>query len=270
MTRPAMRHPTMRHPTMKRRALLLAAAPALLPAFARAQPVATPPAPPTVPVPPASPPAPAAPPPPLPSAPTVPPPPRPVATPAAPPPIEPGKQYFVFFNQAITTATMRTLDRQLVTLTEGGVHHVTLVLNSPGGLVYEALTAYSLIRALPARIDTHAVGFVASAATTLFLAGEHRTADRNARFLFHPTQAPPGLSATAQETRDRLAMFGTVDSIVSDILRDRTNVPPAEIERFEHQEVFYTAQQALDAGIVDEIADLRIPGEGQARTVFLD
>ena len=245
--------PIMRPASLSRRSLLLATAPALMPGFARAQSEA----------PPASAPL------PLPSAPTVPPPPRPVV-PTVPPAIDPSRQYVVFFNQAITTATMRALDRQLVTLTEAGVGHITLVVNSPGGLVYEALTAYSLIRALPAEINTHAVGFVASAATTLFLAGARRTADRNARFLFHPTQAPAGVSATAQETRDRLAMFGTVDNIVSDILRDRTTLAPAEIDRFERQEVFYTAQQALEAGIVQEIADLRIPGEGKARTVFLD
>lgn len=221
-----------------RRAVLLA----MLPAAALAQPA-----------PPSSP------------APATAPPPRP--TPAA---IEAGKHYFVFFNQSITTASMRTLDRQLVTLIEGGVTHVTLVLNSPGGSVSETLTAYSLIRALPARIDTHAVGFVASAATTLFLAGQTRTADRNARFLFHPTQTAFNGSSTAQDTRDRLAMFSTLNGLVSDIIHDRTTVPRDEVERFERQEVFYTAQQALEAGIVQEVTDLRIPGEGQARTLFLD
>lgn len=237
---------------LARRAVLLA----LLPASALAQPAPPSPSPPSPSPPPGlSPP---------PAPPAVPP---PRSTPAA---IEAGKHYFVFFNQAITTASMRALDRQMIALTEGGVTHITLVLNSPGGSVYETLTAYSLIRALPARIDTHAVGFVASAATTLFLAGQTRSADRNARFLFHPTQTAFNGTATAQETRDRLAMFGTVNGVVSDIIHDRTTVPPEEIERFERQEVFYTAQQALEAGIVQEIADLRIPGDGQARTVFLD
>ena len=111
---------------------------------------------------------------------------------------------------------------------------------------------------------------MASAATTLFLAGQARTADRNARFLFHPTQTSFNGTATAQETRDRLAMFGTVNSVVADIIHDRTAVPREEVERFERQEVFYTAQQALEAGIVQEVADLRIPGDGQARTVFLE
>lgn len=228
----------MSPPVLPRRAVLLA----MLPAAALAQPA-----------------------PPMPTAPAAVPPPR--LTPAA---IEAGKHYFVFFNQSITTASMRTLDRQLVTLIEGGVTHVTLVLNSPGGSVYETLTAYSLIRALPARIDTHAVGFVASAATTLFLAGETRTADRHARFLFHPTQTSFNGASTAQDTRDRLAMFGTINGVVSDIIHDRTTVPREEVERFERQEVFYTAQQALEAGIIQEITDLRIPGDGQARTMFLD
>ena len=238
MSRPILPPPILPPLILPRRALLLA----LLPAAALAQPA------------PPSPPAPAA-------------APAPRPTLAA---VEAGKHYFVFFNQSITTASMRTLDRQIVTLIEGGVTHVTLVLNSPGGSVYETLTAYSLIRALPARIDTHAIGFVASAATTLFLAGQTRTADRNARFLFHPTQTSFNGASTAQDTRDRLAMFGTINGVVSDIIHDRTAVPPEEVERFERQEVFYTAQKALEAGIVHEIVDLRIPGDGQARTVFLD
>jgi ATP-dependent protease ClpP protease subunit len=237
-----------------------------LPALARAQntpvvpPVATPPLPPaTTPATPTPSPAPAA------AAPARP-------APATPPPaaIDKTKSYYVFFDQAIDVASMRNLRRQLANLVEAGVSEITLVINSPGGLIGPMLITYSFILALPAKISSHAQGFVESAATLLFLAGQERSADRNARFLFHPSQSTINGVLNEQQFRERMNAFDVVMDVTAQIYRDRTHLQNPEIERFAHETVIYTAEQAQAAGVVHTIADLRIPDAGKSKILFLD
>jgi ATP-dependent Clp protease, protease subunit len=201
-----------------------------------------------------------------------------VRTPAAPPrqPLTPiaaidkTKSYYLFFDQIIDVASMRTLRRQLATLVEAGVSDITLVIDSGGGQVEPMLITYSFILALPAKINTHAQGFVQSAAMPLFLAGQERSADRNARFLFHPSQSPVNGVMNEDQIHERLTLFDTVTDVIDQIYHDRTRLPQSEIDRFGRETVIYTAAQALATGVVQKVADLRIPGDGKAKILFLD
>jgi len=195
----------------------------------------------------------------------------PVARPVVPPSaIDKTKAYYVFFEQNIDIASMRTLRQQLANLVEAGVSEITLVIASGGGQIEPALIAYSFIQALPAKINTHAEGFVQSAATLLYLAGEERSADRNAQFVFHPSQATVSGLLVEEQIRERLDVFRTIVAIDAQIYHDRTKLPDAEFERFTRETVTYTAEQARGFGIVQTVADLRLPGEGRSRVLFLN
>ena len=236
-----------------------------------AVPQVTPPvAPPAVPAPSTEAPAPSSPPPTSLPAPT-PPPAQAVRRPPPPPAaIDRTKSYYVFFDQNIDVASMRSLRRQLTTLVEAGVSDITLVIDSAGGLLEATLITYSFIRALPARINTHAQGYVQSAATILFLAGQERSADRNVRFLFHPSRSPINGLMDEQQVRESLMGMSTVRDVVGEIYRDRTSLSDQEIDRFSRETAIYTAAQALAAGVIQTVADLRIPGDGKARILFQD
>jgi ATP-dependent protease ClpP protease subunit len=270
-------------PPLQRRRTLLALAGLGLPAIARAQvPAQTPPTPapsvpsviappgPTPPLPtpalPATPaPAPAAPTPaaPTPGTPTA-------ARPVGPNAIDKTKAYYVFYNQQIDIASMRALSRQLANLVEAGVEDITLAINSPGGLLAAALNTFDFITALPARINTHAQGLVLSSATVLFLAGQQRSADRDSRFLFHPAQVTVTGTLTEQQLRDQLSAFNMVGDQVAQIYRERTHLTDDDVQRFARETVIYTADQAKSFGVVQSVGDLRIPGEGKAKILFLD
>lgn len=251
---------------LNRRKLLLLAASLPAPAIAQTTPVDPAPAAPSPPPTTLSPPAAPTPPPvtPRPS-------PAPIAAPAtSSPAIDAAKTYYIFYDQTIDVASMRALRRQLNTLVEAGVSDITLVIHSPGGLIDPTLAIYSFIRALPARVNTHAIGFVMSAACLLFLAGENRSADRNARFLFHPAQAPITGSMTGQQVEDRLTQFDAANAAMAQVYHDRTKLTDADIDHFTHGQVFYTPEEAKDRGIIQTIADLRIPNDQKARMLFLD
>lgn len=194
----------------------------------------------------------------------------PAPQPVPPASIDNTKSYLVFFDQAIDVNSTRALRHQLTVLVEAGVKDIEIVLHSAGGLIDPMLVTYSFIRALPARITTHAQGFVQSAATILFLAGDDRSADRNARFLFHPSTVPFGGTFSGPQMQDRLNQFDAVSAVSTQIFRDRTTLSDDEIARFGHEEVIYTPGQALAAGIIQRVEDLRIPGPDRARILFLD
>ena len=205
--------------------------------------------------------------------------PAPIPTPAAParpPPVASGavdrtKAYYLFFDQMIDVASGRRLREQLAILVEGGVSNITIVMDSPGGQLDATILTYSFIRALPAQIDTHASGFVMSAATLLFLAGQERSADRNAHFLFHPAQSlSTAIGAVGEpQLRERLLSFETIKEVTAQIYHDRTHLADADIERFTRETVIYTADQALASGLVQTVTDLRIPGDGKTKILFL-
>ena len=180
------------------------------------------------------------------------------------------KAYYVFFAQQTDAATMGALRQQLANLVDAGVSDITLVIDSPGGQIESVLVTYSFIQALPAKISTHAQGFVQSAATLLFLAGENRSADRYARFLFHPTAAAVAGLLNEDALRERMDAFDAIQDISVQIYKDRTTLPASEYDRFTRATVTYTAEQAQKFGIVQTVADLRIPGEGRARIVLLN
>lgn len=202
--------------------------------------------------------------------------PAPATTIARPAPAAPAaaidktKSYYLFFDQNIDVASMRTLRRQLTNLVEAGVTEITLVLDSPGGLVEPMLVTYSFILALPAKINTHAAGFIQSAATILYLAGQERSADRSARFVFHPSQSQVIGVMNEDQVRERMTGFDTIGDVMTQIYHDRTTLPVAEIDHFTHGLVVYTAEQARTFGIVHTVADLRIPAREKAKIMFLD
>lgn len=184
--------------------------------------------------------------------------------------IDRSKIYYVIFDQPLDIPATRALRRQLTVLVEAGVSEINLVLSSTGGLLMPTLVLYSLIRALPAKINTHAQGFVASAATILFLAGQERSADRNARFLFHPSQSTLLGTLNEAQIQDQLAQFGDLEGAVAQIYRDRTKLSDDDIKQFQHETVIFDAEKAQKFDIIQTIADLRIEGDQKAKILFIE
>ncbi len=250
---------TLRSALRRRRALVLLGS-ALLPLPARGEVTAPPPA--------EAPPAPAvAPPAPAPAV-----APAPVARPARgnAEAVDRSKSDHLFFEQAIDANSMKALRKELTRIVEAGVTDITIVMSSSGGQLFPALNAYSFIRALPATIDTHALGLVASAAAVLFLAGARRSADRNAHFLFHPSQSTVPGTVNEQQLQEQLAVLEDVEAAVAQIYRERTKLSDADIQRMQRGTVAFDAERAKELDIVQDVADLRIPGEQKAKIIFVE
>jgi len=141
---------------------------------------------------------------------------------------------------------------------------VYLCLSSIGGYVGDGVFLFNLIRALPIPVIIHNTGTVASIATTLFVAGGPRLCSQRAIFMMHPVAVGPQSQALASAPLLAALEAARADEERTEaILRERTNIPEDVLNARRQGDVFLTAQQALDYGLVHEIREFALPAGNQ-------
>jgi ATP-dependent Clp protease, protease subunit len=141
---------------------------------------------------------------------------------------------------------------------------IGLYINSPGGS-YSAMTAiYDTMQYIRPDVVTTCMGQASSAAAVLLAAGTpgKRMVLRHARVLLHQPSAEargalPDLAVQAAEV-------ARIRSDMEEILSRHTGHPVAKIRRDTDRDHTFTAQQAVDYGLADEVISTRkaaIPAE---------
>ena len=132
---------------------------------------------------------------------------------------------------------------------------IRLLINSNGGSVIDGLAIYDTMKALPCPVWTICVGEASSMATIVLAGGEqsHRYILPNAQVMIHDPLITgdcggPALSVDAMAKR-----LMKTRRQVAGILADCTGKKVEEVLRNTARDTFFTAQQAKDFGIVDEI-----------------
>lgn len=193
------------------------------------------------------------------------------ATPATAPvlgAIDKAKPYILYFQRSIDLLSAKHLRDTLVKLVDADVDNITLVVNSPGGLVAPTLQLYSLIQSLPVQIKTYGQSMVASSATILFLAGEQRTADKNTSFWLHAMSGPLITQINSSQFDEQMRLIHDQEASFDRIYKERTKIPPEDLAKIKRETIYYDASSALKYGIVSEVAPLKLPAK--AKLVFFD
>lgn len=135
---------------------------------------------------------------------------------------------------------------------------LTVRIHSPGGSVTEGLAIRNLLRAYPGEVNTVGVGFVASIASVILLAGTNVQMDDGAYLMIHrPYGYQEGDADTMASTATTLrSMDNTLLDIYMDAVEKRGN--PSQLTReqvFEMMKVetWMTAKDALAYGFIDGI-----------------
>jgi ATP-dependent Clp protease, protease subunit len=134
---------------------------------------------------------------------------------------------------------------------------ISLYINSPGGS-YSALTAiYDTMQYIRADVATICVGQAASAAAVLLAAGAsgRRAVLRHARVLLHQpsSQAQGALPDLAVQAKEVARTRAEVEAILS----QHTGHPVAQIRSDTDRNKTFTAQEAVDYGLADEVITSR-------------
>lgn len=142
-----------------------------------------------------------------------------------------------------------------------GIDNVYAMISSPGGGVYYAFCVYDQLCRLNAHIPvtTHVEGWAASAACMIVLqAGRHRVAAPHSRFLLHEIRQWVFFELERKsDVDDKAREMKALEAMIIGILASRCGRTEEEVlERMSRQEVWMSAQEALEWGLIDEIEEI--------------
>ncbi len=169
---------------------------------------------------------------------------------------------YVSFSAEIIPTTTEGLLNACGNLANSGTKTIYLLINTPGGSVAHGITAYNVLKALPAKIVTHNVGSVDSIGNVVFLAGKERYANPEATFMFHGVgfEVPQNTRVEEKHLLERLDSIQADQRRIASIIQSRTSFSDdGEIEKLFLQGATKDAEFAKDRGIVHDIREAKIP-----------
>lgn len=129
--------------------------------------------------------------------------------------------------------------------------NITLRINSPGGDVQDGLAMLNALRQHPANVHVIVDGWAVSAASFIAMAGDRISMAPNAMMMIHDAAGMCyGNAADMQEMSELLAKHS--DNIASVYAR-RAGGTVEDWRAVMQAETWYTDQEAVDAGLADEI-----------------
>jgi ATP-dependent Clp protease protease subunit len=148
------------------------------------------------------------------------------------------------------------LAAQLLTLAaEDARSDIALWIHSPGGSVPSMLALRDIIRLVPNDVSTLALGLACSAGQFLLSAGTKgkRYALPHSRILMH--QGSAGIGGSAVEVEVQANDLRLTRDVVLGLISEDTGQPVERIFEDSLHDRWYTAEQALDYGFIDQVVD---------------
>ena len=138
----------------------------------------------------------------------------------------------------------------------GGVKHLNVRLNSPGGSVFDGVTIYNLLRQHPAQVTTTIDGIAASIASIIFQAGDRRIIAENGTYMIHdPWTMAYGSADDLRRQADVLEKLG---ASLRSTYAARSGLSSEQVRELMSEETWFDAHETLEAGFADEVV-LELP-----------
>lgn len=139
---------------------------------------------------------------------------------------------------------------------------IRMYINSPGGQVYSGMAIYDTMQQVTCPVSTVAVGFTASFGTILLTAGTKgmRYALPNATIHLH--QPLGGARGQASDIAIQAQEILRLRTDLNKILSQHTGQTIERIQKDTDRDLYMTAAQARDYGLVDEVLRSAIPENG--------
>lgn len=158
-----------------------------------------------------------------------------------------------------------TAKRMGAALRSIGKNDVTVNLNSPGGDMFEGIAIYNLLREHEAKVTVNVMGWAASAASIIAMAGDEIRMGLGTFMMVH--NAWGGVVGNRHDMRDAAKLFDGFDSAIADIYEARTGMDRKAIESLMDAETFMGPSDAVKNGFADVIADDIKAPDGDAKNM---
>lgn len=133
-------------------------------------------------------------------------------------------------------------------------------VNSPGGAIFDGLAIMNALRQHPATVNVYVDGLAASIASVIAMAGDRVVMAPNSQMMIHDGS---GLCiGNAAEMRAMADLLDRQSNNIADVYASRAGGTAEEWRDRMTAETWYTAQEAVDAGLADEVASTRSLTDG--------
>lgn len=130
---------------------------------------------------------------------------------------------------------------------------IRLHLNTPGGSVFDGIAIYNALKQHKATVETYIEGLAASTGSIIALAGDKIYMAENAFYMIHhPWILTVGDSAELRKTAD---LLDKISGVMISTYMKVSDQSEEQIKKWLDEETWFTAQEAKDAGFIDEITD---------------
>lgn len=136
---------------------------------------------------------------------------------------------------------------------EPEVREIEVRVNSHGGVVLDALNIFNAIRTSKKPCNTVIDGIAASSGGLVAMAGHKRMINDFGRLMVHAPNLPDKVREELDE--NTVKMLDQFQDLIADLLTANSKHEKAEIMNLINAETWFTSEQALDAGFVDEVID---------------
>jgi ATP-dependent Clp endopeptidase proteolytic subunit ClpP len=133
---------------------------------------------------------------------------------------------------------------------------IEIHINSVGGEVYPGIAIFNAIRECKSDVTLYVDGIAASIAGVITLCGRKVKMSQYARMMLHSVSC--GCFGNKNDLRDAIQTIEGLEDTISKIVSKRCGITPEEVKAayFDGKDHWITAEEALKAGLVDEIYDV--------------
>lgn len=174
------------------------------------------------------------------------------------------------FTGEVSANAVNTCIKQLQTwvrqLPQDETMTIQLVINSPGGSIFDGFALIDFLRQLQAdghKIVTEALGMAASMAGVLLQVGDTRVMGEHAFLLIHEAQF--GAVGSMGDIEDRVALVEMMHERILELFAARSKMTKAAIKRkWTRRDWWISAPEAAKLGFVDRIGAVVADGDVDA------
>jgi ATP-dependent Clp protease protease subunit len=147
----------------------------------------------------------------------------------------------------------RSVTEQLLALSAESNDPITIYISSPGGHVESGDVIYDMIKFIKPEVRVVGTGWVASAATNIYLAAkkENRFSLPNTRYLVH--QPSGGSSGDATDIAIQMEEILKTKERINKIISDETGRPLEQVVQDTDRDYWMSVEEAVEYGIVHKV-----------------
>ncbi len=153
----------------------------------------------------------------------------------------------------INEKTARKVTEQLLALSADSNAPITIYISSPGGHVESGDVIYDMIKFIKPVVRVVGTGWVASAATNIYLAArkENRFSLPNTRYLVH--QPSGGSQGDATDIQIQMEQILKTKERINRIIAEETGRPLEQVQKDTDRDYWMSVEEAIDYGIVSKV-----------------